>query len=47
MMKWKGIYRALQIKMKREEWDQRLIDSNEESLIRRDDERTRDSSIKW
>jgi len=36
MMKWKGIYRALQIKMKREEWDQRLIDSNEEYLIRRD-----------
>ena len=44
-MKWKGKYRALQIKMKREERDQRLIDFNEEYLIRRNDERTRDSSI--
>ena len=36
-MRWKGKYRAEQIKMKREERDQRLIDYNEEYLIRRDD----------
>ena len=38
-MKWKGKYRAIQIKMKHEERVQRIVDHNEEILIRRDDER--------
>ena len=36
-MKWKGKYRVIQKAMVSEERDQRMIDHNEEYLIRRDD----------
>ena len=36
-MKWKGKYGVIQKTIGREERDQRIVDHNEESLIRRDD----------
>lgn len=38
-MKWKGKYRVIQKVMEHEERDQRMVDHNEEHLIRRNDER--------